>query len=181
MTTDLTERTKRKSPIDWLPEGTVHHSRPLGTQKTTAQVHPQLFTRELFRMFLERPGTKVVYGSATQVGSSESGQNSLRVQARDSGETSDLAFTHLVLSAGPWTGALSKTLFPGPGTKKTISSSGSTSKSLDLAISGSRAHSIVLKTDRQLTAHALFTDMTLEDGDMAEPEVYARPDGTVYM
>ena len=39
----------------------------------------------------------------------------------------------------------------------------------------------MLKTHRALSAHALFTDMTLEDGDTAEPEVYARPDGTVYM
>lgn len=145
-----------------------------------------MFTRELFRMFLERPGTGVVYGSAAGVASEgEQETKKLKVLNRESGEPSEIPFTHLVLSAGPWTGTLSKTLFPPASSSLWASSSSKKSntdaKPLELAISGSRAHSIVLKTDRKLTAHALFTDMTLEDGDMAEPEVYARPDGTVYM
>lgn len=137
-------------------------------------------------MFLERPGTGVVYGSAAGVASEgEQETKKLKVLNRESGEPSEIPFTHLVLSAGPWTGTLSKTLFPPASSSLWASSSSKKSntnaKPLELAISGSRAHSIVLKTDRKLTAHALFTDMTLEDGDMAEPEVYARPDGTVYM
>lgn len=121
-------------------------------------------------MFLDRPGCGVVYGSAS--GTAEDGK-SLMVKQREGGETKELPFTHLVIAAGPWTGALSRQLFPASTSLK--------KSKLDLAVSGSRAHSIVLKTERELTAHALFTDMTLEDGDMAEPEVYARPDGTVYM
>ena len=140
----------------------------------------------MLRLFLERPGGKVVFGSAVgytsgqaegvAVGKSGTRTNTLHIKPRDSGSSTSntptsIPCTHLILSAGPWTGSLFPLLFP------------HASKSIQdrVKVTGSRAHSIVLKTHRALSAHALFTDMTLEDGDTAEPEVYARPDGTVYM
>lgn len=116
-------------------------------------------------MFLERPGTKLVLGSAAGYDTSS---RHLSVKLKDTGKLEKLPTTHLVLAAGPWTGSLAKTLLPAAQAKT-------------IGVSGSRAHSLVLKTEERLTAHALFTDMTLEDGDTAEPEIYARPDGTVYM
>jgi glycine/D-amino acid oxidase-like deaminating enzyme len=74
----------------------------------------------------------------------------------------------VVIAAGPWTGDLAvKLLGPRVGGR--------------LGVTGHRAHSIVLKTRQELSAHCLFTSMTLEDGSAAEPEVYTRPDGTTYM
>lgn len=70
----------------------------------------------------------------------------------------------VVIAAGPWTGKVVDDLL-------------GTSAGRGLGVTGSRAHSIVLKTEQPLTAHALFTDMTLADGSTGEPEVYARPDG----
>ncbi len=70
----------------------------------------------------------------------------------------------VIICAGPWTGQVVKDLLgasAGPG----------------LNVEGSRAHSIVVRTKEPLTAHALFTSMTLADGSAGEPEVYARPDG----
>lgn len=70
----------------------------------------------------------------------------------------------MVLAAGPWTGSLAiKLLGDKVGGR--------------LGVTGSRAHSIVLKTKQELTAHCLFTSMSMADGSVGEPEVYARPDG----
>jgi hypothetical protein len=74
----------------------------------------------------------------------------------------------VVIAAGPWTGELAKQLLGNDIGGR-------------LGVTGHRAHSIVLKTKQELSAHCLFTNMTLEDGSMAEPEVYTRPDGTTYM
>jgi glycine/D-amino acid oxidase-like deaminating enzyme len=71
----------------------------------------------------------------------------------------------VILAAGPWTGGLATTLLGNKIGGK-------------LAVSGSRAHSIVLKTKEPLTAHCLFTSMNMADGSVGEPEVYARPDGS---
>jgi glycine/D-amino acid oxidase-like deaminating enzyme len=70
----------------------------------------------------------------------------------------------VVLAAGPWTGELAMKMLGNKIGGK-------------LGVSGSRAHSIVLKTKEDLSAHCLFTSMSMEDGSVGEPEVYARPDG----
>lgn len=84
------------------------------------------------------------------------------------GEVKTLPADVVVLAAGPWTGRLARDLLGDKIGGK-------------LGVDGHRAHSIVLKTKEDLSAHCLFTSMTLEDGSMGEPEVYARPDGTAYM
>lgn len=70
----------------------------------------------------------------------------------------------VVIAAGPWTGGLAKDLL---GEKV----------GLRLGVEGHRAHSVVIRTKEELSAHCLFTSMTMKDGSMGEPEVYARPDG----
>lgn len=182
ITTDLTERTTRASPLPWLPQGTVHHHRSLGTTSTTSQVHPQLFTREILQMFLSQPGTRLIKGTAigytpptkeqgnatATTTTTTTTTTTIKIKPSHPDISPTLQCTHLLIAAGPWTGALAKSFFT-----STVAKS--------LSVSGSRAHSVVIKTKERLTPHALFTDMTLEDGDMAEPEVYARPDGTVYI
>jgi glycine/D-amino acid oxidase-like deaminating enzyme len=80
------------------------------------------------------------------------------------GASSTLPADAVLIAAGPWTGQLSKKLL---GDK--IGGR--------LGVTGHRAHSIVLKTEATLSAHCLFTSMTMEDGSMGEPELYTRPDG----
>lgn len=92
----------------------------------------------------------------------------------------------IVVAAGPWTGKLLKSLLP-PATQKTLPRYLRNA----MRITGSRAHSIVVKAPQPTTAHCLFTDMhymrnakattTARSGQAAAaPEVYCREDGTVY-
>ena len=84
------------------------------------------------------------------------------------GEKKDIPADVVVIAAGPWTGSVARDLLG-----KSIGSR--------IGVTGHRAHSIVLKTKQELSAHCLFTSMAMEDGSQGEPEVYTRPDGTTYM
>jgi glycine/D-amino acid oxidase-like deaminating enzyme len=132
------------------------------------QVHPGLFTKKLLSLFLSQPRTSFQIASAIglTLGADRAVQ-SLKLRSKD-GDVKDIPADVVVIAAGPWTGQVVEDLL-GPAAGR------------GLNVTGSRAHSIVLKTKEPLTAHALFTDMTLADGSAGEPEVYARPDGTTYM
>lgn len=41
--------------------------------------------------------------------------------------------------------------------------------------------SVVFKTDVRTTPHAFFTDLKTPEGDSVSPEIYPRPDGTIYI
>jgi len=163
---DATRKSKRAAPVSWLPDGLITSSRSLGGPKTTGQVHPQLFTTFFSEQFLSKPDTSLVIGPATSVKVENGAVTSVTVKT-DGGDKV-IPADAVVLAAGPWTGELAKQLLG-----KDIGGK--------LGVSGHRAHSIVLKTKEELSAHCLFTSMTMEDGSAGEPEVYARPDGTTYM
>ncbi|WVR05142.1 hypothetical protein IAU60_002154 [Kwoniella sp. DSM 27419] len=170
--TDATRKSKRSAPLPWLPEGLVHSSRSLGGHSTTAQVHPGLFTEFFANKFLEKPGTEVIVGRATSLALGDGGApRSVGVKrgpAGSEGDKEDLAADVVVLAAGPWTGSLAEQLLGNKVGGR-------------LGVTGHRAHSIVLRTQEQLSGTCLFTSMTLADGSAGEPEVYARPDGTTYI
>lgn len=163
---DATRKSKRAAPVSWLPDGLITSSRSLGGPKTTGQVHPRLFTTFFSEQFLSKPDTSLVIGSATSVKVENGAVTSVTVKT--DGGNKVIPADAVVLAAGPWTGELAKQLLG-----KDIGGK--------LGVSGHRAHSIVLKTKEELSAHCLFTSMTMEDGSAGEPEVYARPDGTTYM
>jgi hypothetical protein len=180
---DATRPTKRAPPLPWLPKD-IQTSRKLGGHSTTAQVHPGQFTSFFSEQFLAQPNTELKIGQVVGLELSTSGSQSVTsktlggsTETRDlaiqspkslkvktsSGEESIMADT-VVLAAGPWTGDLATKLLGNKIGGK-------------LGVSGSRAHSIVLKTKEELSAHCLFTSMNMADGSVGEPEVYARPDG----
>ena len=163
---DATRKAKKPSPLQWIPDGTIHSSRSLGGHSTTAQVHPRLLTTFLSDKFVDKENTNLLIGQATSA-KVENGSIRAVVVRTDTGEI-EVPSDNIVIAAGPWTGELSKDLL---GQK--IGSK--------LGVTGHRAHSIVVKTKEELSAHCLFTSMTLEDGSAAEPEVYTRPDGTTYV
>ncbi|KIR28891.1 cytoplasmic protein [Cryptococcus deuterogattii LA55] len=165
--TDATSMSKKESPLHWLPKGLVHSSRILGSHTTTAQVHPRLFTTFFSDKFLEQPSTSVVIGTVKSLNVEDGASKSIGVVSPE-GEKTEIEADVVVIAAGPWTGRLAGQLL---GEK--IGSR--------LGVQGHRAHSIILKTKEELSATCLFTSMTLEDGSMGEPEVYARPDGTTYI
>jgi glycine/D-amino acid oxidase-like deaminating enzyme len=140
----------------------------LGSHDTTAQVHPGLLTKFLAEKFLEKPQAALLLGRATALVTASGAVSSITVCPKAGGETNVVPADVVVIAAGPWTGKLAVDLLG-----KQIGSK--------LGVDGHRAHSIVVKTKEELSAHCLFASMTMEDGSMGEPEVYARPDGTTYM
>ncbi|WVF72077.1 hypothetical protein IAT40_006889 [Kwoniella sp. CBS 6097] len=178
--TDASRKSKRSSPLPWLPEGLVHSSRSLGGHSTTAQVHPGQFTEFFSSKFLEKPSTSLIIGQATSLSLKDDGSpKSVGIKKPSSGvteananaktgEKEEVEADIVVLAAGPWTGNLAEQLL---GNK--IGGR--------LGVTGHRAHSVVLRTKEELSATCLFTSMTMVDGSAGEPEVYARPDGTTYI
>ena len=48
-------------------------------------------------------------------------------------------------------------------------------------IYGLKGHSLIFKTSRPVSPHALFVECEAEDGAVDSPEVFPRPDGTTYV
>ncbi|KAI0097248.1 FAD dependent oxidoreductase [Nemania sp. FL0031] len=152
----------------------------IGTPQNTAQVHPKLFTRSMVQL-AEDAGVRIVTGArVTAINQNADGSSIESVTYEKDGKEATLPTTDCVVAAGPWT----RRLIP------------------EIPISASRAHSVVIKTPRPLSAYALFTAIRLPAGfrtpvakmaphgavaatplrgqQIVEPEIYARPDGTAY-
>ena len=80
----------------------------MGTESTTAQVHPYLFTTTLLRLAQEK-GVKVTIASADAL--EFEGETVTAVHATEpSGNKLNLPATDVVFCAGPWTGEIAKRL-----------------------------------------------------------------------
>lgn len=140
----------------WV-DGPARSSRPIGTPETTAQVHPQLFTRALISKAVESYGVKVVIGRVERVAVSEQGRVESVVLEGGRVIESDA----VVLALGPWCGKF-----------ELLSSR--------FRVYGLKAHSIVLepKEPEAITPHALFLIYyPSHGGKPIDPEVYPRPTG----
>ena len=136
--------------------GEVTHCEVIGTPDTTAQVHPQLLTRALAAA-AQRRGARLVAGEVA----------GLRLEAG--------AVTGASLSSGAALQADTVVLCMGPWTGRGLRWGGVDRE----LISGSRAHSITLQLQDPATSAIDNTALFLSS--LKEPEVYPRPDGTVYM
>ncbi|XP_073156809.1 D-amino-acid oxidase [Henckelia pumila] len=160
--TSTSERLNRKPSRDvpaWV-DGPAKGPRTIGTRETTAQVHPQLFTKTLLSKAVEEYGVKVVIKKLEAVNTSEGGVTAVVLE--DGGQIEADA---VVLALGPWTGKLSilSSLF---------------------RVYGLKAHSIILepKNPDEITPHALFLSYyPAQGGKPMDPEVYPRPTGEVYI
>ena len=144
-----------KAPISWTsPNVRLDHR--LGTEQSTAQVHPALFTKALMRA-AEANGAKLMSGEVSGLVRDEDGG---RVTgAIVDGQT--IAADAMVIAMGPWSILATRWL------------------SLP-AVYGLKGHSIVFDTGADLPADALFLDFEgARDG--AHPEVFPRTDGTTYI
>lgn len=167
--------------LDWLDteEALVAYEN-MGTPENTAQVHPELFTRSM-ALLAEEKGVKIITGArVTSITKSKDGSHMEGVTYLKDGKTEQLPTTDCVVAAGPWTSRL----LP------------------KVPVTGSRAHSVVIKPPKPISAYALFTSIALPVGfpaptaenargssvaqqplsrtQVVEPEIYARPDGTAY-
>ncbi|KAI1437046.1 FAD dependent oxidoreductase [Xylaria sp. CBS 124048] len=166
--------------LDWVGTEALIAYDNMGTPDNTAQVHPELFTRSMAQL-AENAGVRIVTGArVTAINRSPDGSRVESVTYRRGDEEITLSTTDCVVAAGPWT----RRLLP------------------EIPVSASRAHSVVIKPPRPISAYALFTSIRLPVGfrtavsktaergpveatpsrkqQMVEPEIYARPDGTAY-
>ena len=157
--------------LDWFDSETVTGYSEMGTPSTTAQVHPYQFTTSIAELAQEA-GARVILGSVTAIDySGPQGVKGVTYEDKETKKVHTIPATDIVLAAGPWT----SNVFP------------------DAPIDALRAHSVVIEAD--VSPYAVFSDISLpkdfgkigggnvkkrRHGASVTPEMYARPDGTVY-
>ena len=140
--------------VHWL-DGNCLAASILGDEQTTAQVHPELFTQALLAAACQS-GAKLIKGVVEGIVQSDAKVIGVRVDG------SLLPTNTAVIAMGPWSGQLAGTL-PLP------------------SIYGLKGHSIIVRPSVPVPAQALFLDYETAHGERLAPEVYPRPDGTVYL
>ncbi|KAK7331012.1 hypothetical protein VNO77_25221 [Canavalia gladiata] len=143
----------------WV-DGPARSPRSIGTLETTAQVHPQLFTRTLIDRAMEKHGVQVVIAKLERLEVEEGRVGSVVLEGRGV-----LDADAVVLALGPWSSKLNllSSLF---------------------RVYGLKAHSIVLepREGSGISPHALFLSYyPSKRGTPLELEVYPRPTGEVYV
>eukprot|EP00775_Hariotina_reticulata_P005459 gene5459-5693_t len=109
-------------------------------------------------------GTKLLIGTITGIKLDQSNTiSAVQVQQQQQPGVLELPADAVVLAMGPWTGAAQAWLPTAPAT------------------SGQKYHSVVLRPQQPVSDACLFTSFRTTDGRLIEPEVYPRPDGTVYV
>ena len=153
-TRDLSDMARMQSPA-WLAATTAVHAQ-IGSEETTAQIHPAHFTQAMMTA-AQKQGAKLVEGTVEAVMLSDDGQRATGVLVN--GEI--LATDAIVIAMGPWS-ILACQWLPLP------------------AIYGLKGHSLVFDYTPQ-NPIALFMEIETEQGDIATPEVMPRTDGTTYV
>lgn len=159
-TAQKANRIKRRSAKlpDWL-DGNVSGGQVLGNKQSTAQVHPEKLTKAMMAA-AESRGAKVKIGTVEEVTTSQGPASHVTGVVVDGQHVKADA---VVVALGPWTNALAS--------------------SLQLPhISGQLGHSLVLKpsSSEPLPADCLFVSWQSNSGKTSEPEIFARPDGTIW-
>lgn len=153
--------------LDWFDPEVMKEYEEMGDPGSTAQVHPYLFTTSMAKL-AEEKGARVILGSVTGVDHTEDTVTGVKYTDKETGSSETIPATDVIVSAGPWT-------------RKVIPRA---------PISALRAHSVVVRPTRPVSAYTLFTNIALPAGHSGKPgrqrptvvtpEIYARPDDTVY-
>jgi len=143
----------RVTPPQWI-DGSGIVTAELGSTETTAQVHPAQFTTALIEAAREH-GATLRIGVVADLVQRDGAAAGVRLDG------ATLEADAVVLAMGPWTGRLQTRLrLP--------------------RVYGLKGYSVTLDA-RDAPAHAVFMDYRTADGRHLEPEVFPRPDGTVYV
>ena len=161
----VANKGKKVPDADWVNPTAVRQAAKLGGTDTTAQVHPRLLTQAM----AEEVG-KIVIAQAQSIHYGNDGRPTSVMATTKDGKEISLPCTDVVIAAGPWAGKFMSRIF---GKDGEVDAS-------EYNIVGSRAHSIVLKSSKPLSAVALFTSIRTGKKS-SEPEIYCRPDGTGYI
>lgn len=130
--------------------------RHLGTPKTTAQVHPQKLTAALLRA-ARAAGAEVRRGTVTGLAQSRDGTRVEGIVVGDDVLPADI----VVIAMGPWSILAAEWL------------------SLP-AVYGLKGHSLVFQTGDRVPPQALFLEYREPGGGDLTPEIFPRPDGTLW-
>ncbi|GLC75000.1 hypothetical protein PLESTF_001582200 [Pleodorina starrii] len=178
---------------DWV-DGHVVGMSEMGDPSNTAQVHPHKLTTALLESALTR-GSRLLRGCVEGLRLEDvegGGRRVTGVVVDGAVLPADVA----VIALGPWSGAARDWFRSSPSVTthpSTASSSSPSSSPLappllqgppllpHLSISGQKYHSVVLRPRRPVSDHMLFTGFKYASGRTVEPEVYPRPDGSVYV
>ncbi|KAI5290529.1 hypothetical protein KEM54_001282 [Ascosphaera aggregata] len=153
--------------LNWLDAESMKLYEAMDEPGSTAQVHPYYFTNALMEL-AEEKGAQVIMGQVTDIKHTpREGVRSVTYTTKEGGATAShtLDANDVIIAAGPWT----KKIWPAA------------------PISSLRAHSVIIKPEVPISGYALFTEINLPTGfkgakgrRMDTPEIYARPDNTVY-
>lgn len=140
--------------LAWLDGNGVPYA-VLGSPVTTAQVHPEQFTKALLHAALMR-GAELRIGRVEGIERTPAGIHGVRVDGQI------ISAEAVVIAMGPWSGRAAKWLPLPP-------------------VAGLKGHSITLRPTVPVPAQALFVEYVTDVGERLDPEVYPRPDGEVYL
>lgn len=158
--------------LTWFASESVQSYDEMGDPTNTAQVHPYQFTTAMAR-HAEEKGVKIVLGSVSSINQLDNVVRSVTYTDKTTSETHTIPVTDVVISAGPWT----KLLYP------------------SAPIAALRAHSITVRPSKVISAHAIFTEISLPPdfgrtdtfvksqrahSKTVTPEIYARPNNEAY-
>ncbi|KAL9602857.1 MAG: hypothetical protein Q9219_001552 [cf. Caloplaca sp. 3 TL-2023] len=171
--------------LNWFAAESVRGYSEMGDPDTTAQVHPYHFTTSMADLAREK-GVSIILGSVTNINTTtttttaddddDDGKKAVRsvtYSDKATQETHTIPATDVIVSAGPW----SQRVYP------------------PAPISAMRAHSITITPSKPISAHAIFTDITLPasfgskdtflkskrpHAKTVTPEIYARPNNEAY-
>ena len=161
--------------LDWFARDAVQSYYEMGDPNNTAQVHPYLFTTSMAAL-AEENGVKIVLGSALSINQRANAVESVTYREKNASQSQTITATDVVLCAGPWV----TSLYP------------------SAPITALRAHSVVIRPSRPISAYAIFTEISLPRGfgrheaasarsrggarsnKTVTPEIYARPNNEAY-
>jgi glycine/D-amino acid oxidase-like deaminating enzyme len=143
--------------LDWVRPDLSESYSAMAPEGHTAQVHPYLFTTSMLELAQEK-GVSFIQGQVTTIERDAGKVTGVTYIDHASGQTRTIPATKIVLSAGAW----SPSLVP------------------KIPITGTRAHSITIKTGERISPYCLFTEIQYPSSSnrskLVTPEIYARPD-----
>ncbi|KAJ5887659.1 hypothetical protein N7495_007700 [Penicillium taxi] len=152
--------------LDWIEPDLLRAYESMSGPGETAQVHPYLFTTSMANL-AEEKGAKTILGQVTDILRPNGSVESVTYIDKTSGESHTIPATDVIVAAGPWT----QRILP------------------EVPIEGMRAHSVVIQPTTPVSSYALFTNIEIPANfhpskrsrpTVAAPEIYTRPDNTVY-
>ena len=141
---------------EWI-DGAVESHYTMGGTSTTAQVHPFKLTHAYMQAATDMVGSDVVIGTVEGLTFNEDKTEVTGVKVDDRIIDANV----VVIAMGPWTRQAAEWLkIP--------------------QVETGRTHSLLLRPEEPVTAHAIFVEHHLKNGWFKEQEVYPRPDGDIY-